>query len=160
MWNFKGTLCNSPQNILPILWKTWFLYNIEISRALRFKSSYVSLKWPPELMECQLCIASINTDFYQQQIRVDPGTYLQLLYPVASKLIPQFGQNNQNCILSCNTFCFNKFFLACNLPFNISIFELLIYTQQGTCFTHWQCNMKIKTKYLQHPWTSLPANAH
>ena len=40
MWNFKGTLWNSTQNILPIHWKIWLLYNIEILRALRFKSSY------------------------------------------------------------------------------------------------------------------------
>ena len=47
MWNFKGTLWNSTQNILPTHWKTWFLYNIEILRALRFKSSYAFLKRPP-----------------------------------------------------------------------------------------------------------------
>ena len=40
MWNFKGTLWNSTQNSLPIHWKIWFLYNIAIIRALRFKSSY------------------------------------------------------------------------------------------------------------------------
>ena len=33
-------------NILPINWKIWFSYNIEISRALRFKSSYASMKRP------------------------------------------------------------------------------------------------------------------
>ena len=38
VWNFKGTLWNSTQNILPIHWKIRFLYNIEILRALRFKS--------------------------------------------------------------------------------------------------------------------------
>ena len=48
MWNFKGTLWNSTQNILPIHWKIWFLYNIEILRALRFKSSYAFLKRPPD----------------------------------------------------------------------------------------------------------------
>ena len=32
-------------NILPILWKIWFLYNFEISRAHRFKSSYTFLKF-------------------------------------------------------------------------------------------------------------------
>ena len=40
VWNFKGALWNSTQNILPIHWKIWFLYNIDILRALRFKSSY------------------------------------------------------------------------------------------------------------------------
>ena len=47
MWNFKGTLWNSTQNILPIHWKIRFLYNIGILRALRFKSSYAFLKCPP-----------------------------------------------------------------------------------------------------------------
>ena len=47
MWDFKGTLWNSTQNILPIHWKIWFLYNIEILRALSFKSSYTFLKHTP-----------------------------------------------------------------------------------------------------------------
>ena len=47
VWNFKGTLWNSTQNIIPIHWKIWFLCNFEILRALRFKSSYVFLKRPP-----------------------------------------------------------------------------------------------------------------
>ena len=42
-----GYLWNSTQNILSIYWKIWFLYNVEILRALRFKSSYSSLKCPP-----------------------------------------------------------------------------------------------------------------
>ena len=43
VWNFKGTLWNSTQNILPIHWTIWFLCNCEILRALRFKSSWVFL---------------------------------------------------------------------------------------------------------------------
>ena len=46
MWNFKGTLWNSTHNILPMHWKIWFLYYVEILRALRFKSSYAFLKRP------------------------------------------------------------------------------------------------------------------
>ena len=46
VWDFKGTLWNSTQNILPIHWKIWFLCNFEILRALRFKSSWVFLKRP------------------------------------------------------------------------------------------------------------------
>ena len=49
VWNFKGTLWNSIQNILPIHWKIWVLPNIEILRALRFRSSYMFLKRPPEM---------------------------------------------------------------------------------------------------------------
>ena len=47
MWNFKVTLWNSTQNIWPIHWKIWFLYNIKILRAHRFKSSYAVLKCSP-----------------------------------------------------------------------------------------------------------------
>ena len=50
MWNFKGTLWNSTQNILLIHWKMRFLYNIGILRALRFKSSYAFLKRPPGII--------------------------------------------------------------------------------------------------------------
>ena len=35
MWNFKGYLWNSTQNILPIHWKMQFLFNIQFLRALR-----------------------------------------------------------------------------------------------------------------------------
>ena len=58
MWNFKGTLWNSTQNILLIHWKIRFLYNIGILRALRFKSSYAFLKRPPGLKEFHI-ISSI-----------------------------------------------------------------------------------------------------
>ena len=37
------------QNILPMHWMVWFLCNIEILRALRFKSSYALLKRPQGL---------------------------------------------------------------------------------------------------------------
>ena len=47
VWKFKGTLWNSTQNILPMHWKIWSLYNIEILRALRIKSPYAFLKRPP-----------------------------------------------------------------------------------------------------------------
>ena len=52
VWNFKGTLWNSTLNILPIHWKMWFLYDLEILRALRFKSSYPFLKCPPAALWC------------------------------------------------------------------------------------------------------------
>ena len=41
VWNFKGTLWNSTQNILPIHWRMWILFTVEYFRALRFKSSYI-----------------------------------------------------------------------------------------------------------------------
>ena len=44
----EGTLWTSTQNTLPIHWKIQFLYKVEILRALRFKSSYASLKRPPD----------------------------------------------------------------------------------------------------------------
>ena len=49
MWNFKGTLWNSTQNILPVHWKMWILFTTEKLRALIFKSSKVFLKRPPVL---------------------------------------------------------------------------------------------------------------
>ena len=48
MWNFKGYLWNSIQNILPIHWKMWILFTCESLRALRDKSSYAFLKRPPD----------------------------------------------------------------------------------------------------------------
>ena len=45
--NFKGYLWNSPQIIIPIHWKIRLLYNVEILRALRFKSSYIFWNAPP-----------------------------------------------------------------------------------------------------------------
>ena len=55
MWNFKGYLWNSTQNILPIHWKINLLWNIEILRALRVKSSYAFLKRPPGIMNWLRC---------------------------------------------------------------------------------------------------------
>ena len=46
VWNFKGTLWNSTQNILPIHWKICNLFNCENLRALTFKSSYEFLEYP------------------------------------------------------------------------------------------------------------------
>ena len=39
MWNFKGALWNSTQNISPIHWKIQFLYCVEILSALGLKTS-------------------------------------------------------------------------------------------------------------------------
>ena len=50
VWNFKGYLWNSTQNILPIHWKIQFVHNVEILRACRFKSSYMLLKHPEDMM--------------------------------------------------------------------------------------------------------------
>ena len=47
MWNFKGTLWNSTQNILPIHWKIWCLYNIEILRALKDLKAHTHFYPPP-----------------------------------------------------------------------------------------------------------------
>ena len=47
VWNFKGSLWNSTQNILSIQWKMCILFTGENSRALRFKSSKAFLKCPP-----------------------------------------------------------------------------------------------------------------
>ena len=57
---FCGTLWNSTQNIWPIHWKIWFLYNIKILRALRFKSSYALLKCPPGDLFHWICLPVKN----------------------------------------------------------------------------------------------------
>ena len=44
-----GNLWNSTQNILPMHWKMQILFTGENLRALRFKSSYVVLKCPPDI---------------------------------------------------------------------------------------------------------------
>ena len=54
MWNVKGELWNSTENILPIHCKMRFLCNIEILRAFGFKSSKVFLKRPPVHMDATL----------------------------------------------------------------------------------------------------------
>ena len=65
MWNFKGTLWNSTQNILPIHWKIRFLYNIEILRALRCKSSKAFLKRPPLIvLILRQCPDRHSTEWY------------------------------------------------------------------------------------------------
>ena len=38
VWNFKGNLWNSTQNILPIHWKMRYLYNIEFLRLLDLRA--------------------------------------------------------------------------------------------------------------------------
>ena len=40
MWNFKGYLWNSTQNIWSIHWKWWFLYNVKYLRALKFTGTH------------------------------------------------------------------------------------------------------------------------
>ena len=44
---YIGAISNSTQIIWPIHWKIWFLFNIEILRALRLKSSYAFWNDPP-----------------------------------------------------------------------------------------------------------------
>ena len=46
VWNFKGSLWNSTQNILPVHWKMCNWWIREILPALRFTSWYVFLKHP------------------------------------------------------------------------------------------------------------------
>ena len=47
VWNFKGYLWNSTQNILPIHWKVRFIYNVENVKALISKSSGAFFETPP-----------------------------------------------------------------------------------------------------------------
>ena len=43
VWNFKGSTWNSTQNIMPIHWEICILFTGESLRALRFKSSQITL---------------------------------------------------------------------------------------------------------------------
>ena len=61
VWNFKGYLWNSTQNILPIHWKMWILFTSKNLRALRFKSSKVFLKRPPGHQWFRWWIAACST---------------------------------------------------------------------------------------------------
>ena len=65
---FQRYPLNSTQNILPIHWKVRFLYNIEILRALRFKSSYAFLKGPPgpSLVQVMACACSMPSHYLNQ----------------------------------------------------------------------------------------------
>ena len=60
VWNFKGTLWNSTQNIFPIHWKIWFLCNFEILRAL---SKVIQNGWNRiKLLCCTACISPLRGD--------------------------------------------------------------------------------------------------
>ena len=70
MWNFKGYLWNSAQNIIPIHWKMRILFSGENLGALNFKSSYVFMKRLTEPsrkthssyrnMKCHSCFSSMH----------------------------------------------------------------------------------------------------
>ena len=64
---FQSTLWNSTQNIIPTHWKMWCLYNIEILRALMFKSSYEFLKRPLVRMS-RTCAMSAISDYFTQEV--------------------------------------------------------------------------------------------
>ena len=73
MWNFKGYLWNSTQNILPIHWKLWILFTGENLRALRFKSLQVFLKRPP-------CVHSHRKNFTMNAQIIKYQMYLKKVY--------------------------------------------------------------------------------
>ena len=56
VWNFKGDLWNSTQNILPIHWKILFLFKVGIWRALKFNCIwYAPLIWVWSLISASDC---------------------------------------------------------------------------------------------------------
>ena len=77
MWNFKATLWNSTQDILPIHCKMCVLFACENLRALRFKSSWAFLKriliyatyYDKKICQCQVTTVdlSLNDQFNQRQ---------------------------------------------------------------------------------------------
>ena len=68
MWNFKGHLWNSTQNILTIHWKIWFLYNAEILKNLSFKSSYVFWK----VTQPPMCEINPNLKHWNRILKKSP----------------------------------------------------------------------------------------
>ena len=94
MWNFKGTLWNSTQNILLIHWKIRFLYNIGILRALRFKSSYAFLKRPPARLLCHVqtfvVISYIDFRWKQNEFSIES----ELQWKESVTWIPGFIMNS------------------------------------------------------------------
>ena len=88
MWNCKGILWNSTQNILPIHWKIWFLYSVQVLRAPRFKSSYAFL-WaphptptphPPSLQSSMLRIRQYMLRIRQYTATENPDNYQLFLH--------------------------------------------------------------------------------
>ena len=103
MWNFKGNLWNSTQNILPIQWKIYFLYNIEILRALRFKSSYAFLKRPRHKIcqgkwatGCILWVMLRTLAVLLQEITACSPCILYLALGRLCRLIPVYCQGKNN----------------------------------------------------------------
>ena len=66
MWNFKGYLWNSTQNIWPIHWKIMILSTFDNLRALRFKSSKVFLKRPPAYW--RYCSFALNPNWFSTRL--------------------------------------------------------------------------------------------
>ena len=93
VWNFKGTLWNSTQNILPIHWKVWFLYNIEILRALRFKSSQVFLKRPPGLSTQVVNTLKMRQNGCHCADNIFKCTFLHENWCLLIKILPNFAAN-------------------------------------------------------------------
>ena len=70
-------------DILPKHWKMWLLYNIEILRALRFKSSYVFLKCPQFLyLQCTFDIPKELTKDNPYSLPVWMSYVLQFKIPL------------------------------------------------------------------------------
>ena len=132
MWNFKGTLWNSTQNIFPIRWKIWFLCNIAILRALRFKSPYAFLKRPPDYNKtiwtcCGICcIVVVNTlrlrengpSFYRRHfqihflwwnccifISISLKFFAAVLFTISIGLDKGLAPNRQQAIIQTNDGC-------------------------------------------------------
>ena len=145
MRNFKGTLWNSTQNILSIHWNIQFLYNIDILRALRFKSSYEFLKRPPELIHAlafcrpQLWLTDVVT-FHNNTLKHKNGYHFtddhfkwiftnEIYYNLLSVWI------NLQLVVSDIRFCASEFFQKC------------ILSQQACC-----CNKHSKYNLSMASW--------
>ena len=100
-WNFKSTIWNYTQNILPVQWKIWFLYNIWIWRALRFMGAYTFLKRKFKKIHLKKMLQSVNQFVHQtcadsyrlflQPIRLDVDNCIVKYLIICHSLYIQFG---------------------------------------------------------------------
>ena len=74
MWNFKGTLWNSTQNILPIHWKIWLLYNIEILRALTLRLKSSSTLWNAPQSPTTTALTGVSVAWVWRSLGLWEGT--------------------------------------------------------------------------------------
>ena len=139
MWNFKGTLWNSTQNILPIHWKIWFLCNIEILRGLRFKSSYAFLKRTPRSTDTMVTLWHGNV-FHITVWRDCAGHRWITSIRASNTELPCFCAVRLNKLLNKHSRC--RRFKSISLKWKCCNFDEILITGYLRCGQRWKfCQM-------------------